>query len=163
MTPRDHDTALTPSLLDRLTDLEPDHRAERPRRPWEIRNEIRAALCRDLADLLNVRRAEEAVDPLYQETAASILSFGVADFTSYNLKNGIEQEMVRRSIENAIRNFEPRIHGISVVLEPPEQLVPVLRFQITALLRVDPESDPVVFDAALQRDSRRLAVSGGES
>jgi type VI secretion system protein ImpF len=163
MTPRDHDSALTPSLMDRLTDLEPDHRAETPRRPWDIRNEMRAALCRDLADLLNVRRADEAVNPLYQEAAASMLSFGVADFTSYNLKNGIEQEMVRRSIENAIRNFEPRISGVSVMLEPPDPLQPVLRFQITALLRVDPESGPVVFDAALQRDSRRLAISGGVS
>src|ERR1035441_4610598 len=77
MTPRDHDSALTPSLMDRLTDLEPDHRAETPRRPWDIRNEMRAALCRDLADLLNVRRADEAVNPLYQEAAASMLSFGV--------------------------------------------------------------------------------------
>jgi type VI secretion system protein ImpF len=163
MTPRDHHAALTPSLVDRLTDLEPDRRAETPRRSWDIRDEIRAALCRDLADLLNVRRADEAVDPIYRETAESILSFGVADFTSYNLKNGIEQEMVRRSIENAIRKFEPRINCIAVVLEPLDPLVPVLRFQITALLRADPESEPVVFDAALQRDSRRLAISGGAS
>ena len=161
MAPRDHDTSLTPSLLDRLTDLEPDRRTETPRRPWDIREDIRAALCGDLADLLNVRRAEEAVDPLYRETAASILSFGVADFTSYNLKNGIEQEMVRRSIENAIRNFEPRLNCIAVALEPPDPLRPVLRFQITSLLRIDPESEPVVFDAALQRDSRRMAISGG--
>jgi type VI secretion system protein ImpF len=163
MTRRDHDAALTPSLVDRLTDLEPDHRAETPRRPWDTRDEIRAALCRDLADLLNVRRADEVVDPIYRETAESILSFGVADFTSYNLKNGIEQEMVRRSIENAIRNFEPRINCMAVVLEPPDPLLPVLRFQITALLRADPESEPVVFDAALQRDSRRLGISGGAS
>ncbi len=159
MAPRDQETPFR-SLLDRLTDLEPDRRAEAPPSAWEVRRELKEALCRDLSDLLNVRRADEPVDPAYKETAESILSFGVADFTSYNLKNGIEQERVRRSIEQAIRRFEPRLSGVTVSLEPPDPLQPVLRFQISALLRVDPAAGPVVFDAALHRDSRRLAVSG---
>ncbi|MBZ5584433.1 MAG: type VI secretion system baseplate subunit TssE [Acidobacteriia bacterium] len=159
MTPRD-EVAPFQSLLDHLTDLEPDRRAEAPPSPWELRREMKAALCRDLTDLLNVRRADEPVDPVYKESAESILSFGVADFTSYNLKNGIEQERVRRSIEQAIRRFEPRLSGVTVSLEPPDPLQPVLRFQISALLRIDPGAGPVIFDAALHRDSRRLAVAG---
>jgi len=160
MSPHDSDWPLTPSLLDRLTDLDPDRSQEVPQPDWEIRREIKAALCRDLTDLLNVRRAEEPVNPSYQETAESILTFGLADFTSFNLKNGIEQEMVRRSMEAAIRHFEPRLSGVTVSLEAPDEQTPVLQFQIAATLKIDAASEPVVFDAALHRDSRRMAVSG---
>lgn len=163
MSPHDSEWPLTPSLLDRLTDSEPDRTAETWQSAWEIRREIKAALCRDLADLLNVRRGEEPVDAKYKEASASILSFGVADFTSYNLKNSIEQELVRRSIESAIRHFEPRLTGVTVSLETPDELTPVLRFQISAMLRIDEAPEPIVFDAALHRDSRRMAVSGEAS
>ena len=70
---------------------------------------FKASLCRDLAALLNMRRAEEDFDRSYQEATNSLLTFGVADFTSLNLKNGIDQERVRRSMERAIRQFEPRL------------------------------------------------------
>jgi type VI secretion system protein ImpF len=161
MPTRDPETALTPSLLDRLTDNAPDRRTEAPHTEWDLRRQIRAALCRDLTDLLNTRRADEEVNPVYRESAASILNYGVADFTSYNLLSGEEQERVRRSIESAIRRFEPRLAGVTVELEPPDPLLPVLRFEISATLRIGAAPERVVFNAALPRDSRRLTVSGG--
>jgi type VI secretion system protein ImpF len=151
------------SILDRLIDLEPDSRREPRTNSWDEMRELKASLCRDLTALLNTRRAEEDFPATFEESANSLLSFGVVDFTARDLKNGVEQERLRRSIERAIRRFEPRLTGVSVSIDEPDPLKPVLQFQIAAMLRIQPASEPVLFDVTLQRESRRMAVSGGNS
>jgi len=155
----ENQAGVTLSILDRLTGLEPGKARSSF---WEDTREYKASLCRDLAALLNTRRAEDEIDPSYEEVNNSILAFGVADFTSYNLKNGVEQERVRRSIERAIHLFEPRLTRVTVSLEPTDGTRPVLQFQISATLRLQP-AEPVQFDATVRRDSRRVAVSGADS
>jgi type VI secretion system protein ImpF len=151
------------SLLDRLTDLTRGTKREVRSSPWDEMRELKVSICRDLAALLNTRRAEEDFPPSYKEATNSLLSFGVIDFTSYNLKSGVDQEKVRRSIERAIRQFEPRLARVTVSIEEPDPLRPVLQFQIAAVLRIEPAGESVEFDVTLQRDSRRIAVSGGDS
>ncbi len=151
------------SLLDRLLDFQPESQKEALPSRWEQLRELRAAVCRDLSALLNTRRAEQDFDPAYEEATSSLLTFGITDFTSYNLKNGVEQELVRRSIERAIRQFEPRLASVSVSVQEPDPLRPILQFQIEALLRAEPAAEPVVFDVSLHRESRRVAVSGENS
>src|SRR5271169_307650 len=129
------------SLLDRLIDLEPDSKRDARTSDWEEMRQLKAALCRDLAALLNTRRAEEDFPPGYEEATNSLLSFGVIDFTSYNLKGRIDQERVRRSIERAVRLFEPRLARVTVSMEEPDPLRPVLQFQIVATLRVEPAAE----------------------
>lgn len=162
--PEDHNqVAVVPSLLDRLTDLEPDSKREARSNPWEEMREFKVALCRDLSALLNTRRSEEDFPPGYEDATNSLLSFGVVDFTTYDLRNGVERERVRRSIEQAVRQFEPRLARVTVSVEEPDPLRPVLQFQIAAMLRTEPASEPVVFDVTLQRESRRVSVTGGQS
>jgi type VI secretion system protein ImpF len=148
---------VTASILDRLTDFDPQ--LERRSGYWQDVRDLKASVCRDLAALLNTRRAEEDFDPVFEEAANSLLTFGVLDFTGYNLKNGIEQEQLRRSMERSIRLFEPRLSRVTVSLEAPDPVRPLLRFQISGLLRIHPALEPVVFDATVHRDSRRIAVS----
>jgi type VI secretion system protein ImpF len=147
----------TLSILDRLTEK------QTPASSWDEMREIKRSLCDDLAALLNTRRAEEDFDEQYEQAANSVLTYGVTDFTSYNLTNTIEQERLRRSIERAIRLFEPRLTRVNVILEEPDPLRPVLRFQIEAVLRTETPGEPVLFDAMLYRDSRRISVSGANS
>src|SRR5207237_9192591 len=71
--------------------------------------EVKASLCEDLAALLNTRRAESDFDSSYEQATNSLLTFGVADFTPYHLRNGVEQERVRHSLARAIRLLEPRL------------------------------------------------------
>ena len=144
------------SLLDRLAAI------ESPLSQWEHRRELERSLCRDLTDLLNTRRAEQDFDARFEEATNSLLSFGIPDFTSYDLKNTIEQERVRCSIERAIRQFEPRLARVKVLLEKTELGRPSLRFHVEAQLRDGADAEDVVFDATLQRDSRRIAVSGAD-
>src|SRR5690348_13137633 len=124
------------SLLDRLIDSQPGALQEQPMNEWEQLRSFKASLCRDLSALLNTRRAELDFDPVYQESTDSLLSFGITDFTAYNLKNAVDQEQVRRSIERAIRQFEPRLTRVAVSVEEPDPLRPVLKFQVEATLRI---------------------------
>ncbi|HTS61983.1 MAG TPA: type VI secretion system baseplate subunit TssE [Candidatus Acidoferrales bacterium] len=151
------------SLVDRLIDDQPGVQREVPPSASEQMRQFKAALCRDLTALLNTRRAEQDFDKAYEASADSLLSFGIADFTSFNLKSAAEQELVRLSIERAVREFEPRLAGVEVTVEEPDPARPELRFQISALLRTEPAVQPVLFDATLRRESRRISVSGGSS
>jgi len=149
------------SLLDRLTDANPQARRETPLTTWEEEREFKAGLCRDLTALLNTRRALQDFDPVFEQATDSLLSFGITDFTSYNLRNSLEQDRVRLSMERAIRQFEPRLTQVEVLLIPVDTSRPVLQFQITAGMRMQAAESPVVLDATLQRDSRRVNVYGG--
>jgi type VI secretion system protein ImpF len=149
--------------VDRLIDLQPESQSEAPLSSWEQLRQLKSSLCRDLSALLNTRRAEQDFDPAYEEATNSLLSFGITDFTSYNLKSGAEQDQVRLSIERAIRQFEPRLARVSVSIQEPDPLRTVLEFQIDALLRVGPAAESVVFGVSLHRESRRVAVSGGNA
>src|SRR5262245_7967815 len=140
MSARDAEVAVTLSILDRLT----GSRAT-PSRSWGDFHQLRASLCQDLSDLLNTRRSEDDWDSNYPEAANSLLTYGIPDFTSYNLQNAVEQERVRRSIERAIRRFEPRLTRVTVVLEETDPLRPTLRFQISAVLKMEPSSEAVLF------------------
>jgi len=153
---------VTLSLLDRLTDLDPDSSREGRSSEWEDLRTAKESLCRDLGAILNTRRREDEIDARFEDLNNSVATFGVTDFTSYNLLNGVEQERVRRSIERAIRCFEPRLTRVTVSLDPVDPLRPMLQFQIHALLRIHP-AEPVSFSATLYRDSRRVAVSGAAS
>lgn len=159
----DNQAGVVLSLLDRLIDLDPESKREARSNPWEEMRALKLSLCRDLTALLNTRRAEEDFAASYEESTNSLLSFGVADFTSYDLKSGADQERVRRSIERAVRQFEPRLARVTVSVEEPDPLKPVLQFQIAAMMRTEPASESVVFDVTLQRESRRMAVSGGSA
>jgi type VI secretion system protein ImpF len=163
MTAVDSELGIHLSLLDRLTDLQPESKAEGRMSPWEEMREIKAGLCRDLSALLNTRRAEADFDPEFEQATKSILTFGVTDFTALNLKSRLEQDRVRLSIERAIRQFEPRLTRVAVTVEEADALRPVLRFEVSALLRIDPGGQAVLFDATLYRDSRRIAVTGADS
>jgi type VI secretion system protein ImpF len=163
MSAHEQEAGVTLSLLDRLTDPEPDSTREAPLSPWEEMRQFKDSLCRDLAALLNTRRAEEDFDPAYEQATASLLTFGVTDFTSYNLKAQIDQDCVRRSIERSIRQFEPRLTRVTVSVDQFDPLRPVVRFQVSAMLRAEPASDALLFDITLHRESRRIAVTGANS
>jgi type VI secretion system protein ImpF len=159
MANRDLQPEVTASLLDRLFDLYPESQHDESRTTDEQVREFRSALCRDLSALLNTRRAEEDFDHSYEESVNSLLTFGIIDFTAYNLKNDMDQEHLRRSMERSIRRFEPRLDRVTVSIEEADSQRPALRLQISAVLRTE-AAEPVVFDATVQRDSRRVAVSG---
>lgn len=145
------------SLLERLTNPEANQLGVNSLGYERL---LKAAIRRDLTALLNTRRAEVELDPKFEHSANSLLTFGVIDFTSLNLTSEADQERVRYSVERAIRHFEPRLSHVSVLLEQPNSTAPLLRFTVEATLQVGTRRENVTFPVALHRDFRRIAISG---
>jgi type VI secretion system protein ImpF len=158
MNPRT-ETPLTPSLLDRLTDEQPGVSRDSYLGPWEQQRQVRAAIRRDLTTLLNIRRTDD-IPSEFEQVRASLLTMGILDYTSLNLMNPENQELLRRSIERAIRQFEPRLTRVSVALEIPESRLLTLRFRIDAMQRTHSSPVPMYLDAVVRADTRRFEVTG---
>jgi type VI secretion system protein ImpF len=100
---------LQPALLDRLTDLDPEHREEtRDKRVLSMR-ELRASVLRDLGWILNASRLEsvQSLDD-YPYAAHSVLNFGIPDMTGLTA-SGLDVTVLERAVRQAIWDFEPRI------------------------------------------------------
>lgn len=118
----------------------------------------RLAVQRDLDALLNTRREERLVPSTFHESAKSLLNFGIPDFAVYNLKSPADQNRLRRAIEAAVREFEPRLGNVSVTLEGWDEARPVLRYRLEALLKLEPAPEQVAFETEIEADSGRFSV-----
>ena len=153
----EHTTDLAPSLLDRLAPVE-ENRGEIGSRRAE--DTIEESIMRDLEMLLNTRREEFLVPPEFEQTAASIVNFGVPDLAKCgSLSYGPEQVKLCRWIEEAIRTFEPRLCNVAVRVLDGENVASVLRFRVEA--KAEFAAGRVAFELGLKRDSRQLGVVPG--
>lgn len=100
---------LQPSLLDRLTDDEPDKQEESRDKRVLSATRLRDCVTRDISWLLNCVSLEVnvALDD-YPEVARSVLNFGIPDLTGASL-SGINSETLQRQLKDAILAFEPRL------------------------------------------------------
>lgn len=100
---------LQPSLLDRLTDDEPDKAEESRERRVLSMTQLRQSVLRDVGWLLNTRSLE-SVRTLadYTETAASVLNYGIRDLSGVTVK-GLDPGFLELEMREALRRFEPRI------------------------------------------------------
>lgn len=123
--------------------------------------ELRASVARDIETLLNTRR-ELLFDvaPEMEEVRKSILMFGLPDFTSYSLLNPQDRKSLRRSVEETLETFEPRLKSVRVTLETRDKYDMTLRFRIDALLRTDPAPEPIMLNASLSVVNSQYSVSG---
>src|SRR5262245_44520400 len=146
-------------VLDRLIDERPEEREEGvPSYATALRATLEAVR-RDLQWLLNYRRSDEELRSRDTgEIGRSLATYGIPDLTSVNLKSEREKERVRRSIEAAVRRFEPRLDRVRVVPVEKGPQESVTHFRIDALLRVDPAPEPVSFDTAVQWQDREVRV-----
>jgi type VI secretion system protein ImpF len=100
---------LQPSLLDRLTDEEPDSTAEpRERRVLSLRT-LRQGVLRDLAWLLNTTNLLSVVDAgKLPHLANSVVNYGVPDLSGISVSS-LNLDKLERAIRQAIWDFEPRL------------------------------------------------------
>jgi len=109
---------LQPSLLDRLIDADPKSKAESADVRALTRQQLRAAVLRDLSWLFNATRDEPdpasdqaegiALWAANEEARRSVLNFGMPAFAGLTLSS-LNNGAIESSIEEAIRQFEPRI------------------------------------------------------
>ncbi len=105
---------LQPSLLDRLTDEEPDKKDEPLSRRIMSMVMIRRAVLRDLAWLLNCP-CKSLSDEIYEFPLASrsVLNYGMPDLTGLTA-SGIPASRLVSMVRDAIHTYEPRIVGQSL-------------------------------------------------
>ncbi len=100
---------LQPSLLDRLTDDEPDKAVESRDKRVISASRLREYVTRDIAWLLNtVNLGDESVLADYPEVARSVLNFGIPDLTGAAIAD-VDAAGLQRRLREAIFTFEPRL------------------------------------------------------
>ena len=72
------------------------------------------------------------------------------------------REVLRKEIERCIRQFEPRLVQVAVIMvKPKDELDTTLHFRIEALLHADPAPEPISFDTVVNAATTDIEVSGG--
>jgi type VI secretion system protein ImpF len=146
------------ALLDRLIDREPANRSEAPR-PISLAD-LKDAVRRDLIALLNSRRTPHEPPAAARELAHSVYCYGLPELTGVRFHAGEDHRKVARVIESAIVAFEPRLLHPVVSVQAVPTAGRVLRFQIEALLRVEPGPARVFFDTTLELTSGQYNIGG---
>ncbi|MCI0391508.1 MAG: type VI secretion system baseplate subunit TssE [Acidobacteria bacterium] len=155
----DNDTRITPSVLDRLIDHEPQLSRETPASRSQSLIDLKQAVKRDLEWLLNARQVVGGVPPELKELSRSLAAYGLPDFTAVSVKSPADQMRMQRALEMAISAFEPRLENITVSLSPVRDVDHKLRFRIDARIKVEPAPEPVTFDTVLQASTNQYVVN----
>lgn len=158
MSRTDHEIRITPSVLDRLIDFEPKETKEAPKSRSRSLAELKQSVKRDLEWLLNTRNLAYEIPETLEEVQKSVLLYGLPDFTGFTPRNPNEHKRLVKSLENAIKFFEPRFLDVKISVEPISNVERVLKFKIEARLDVEPTPEPIVFDTVLQLGSGDFEV-----
>jgi len=100
---------LQPSLLDRLTDYEPEKTKESSSQQSMSHSQFKNAVIRDLGWLLNSVALDVCVDlKRFPEVQRSVLNYGLPDLSGHT-SSTVDVVSVEKAIRAAILQFEPRI------------------------------------------------------
>ena len=158
------ESQLLPSLLDRLLDDHPEESREPAWRDVQVVRVLKASLCRDLQNLLNAHRLLAVIPEAYAELKTSLLNYGLPDLQSMEVREDHDLGLLCRLIEESIQAFEPRLQGVRVRpvidAEGRKQIDRRVRFEIEAVLVVEPLREPVLFSSLLDVSSGEFAVEG---
>ena len=155
---------VTPSLLDRLTDDEPEKTQEtRTERTYSL-EAYRASVLRDLSWLLNSTSLEVRsmidVSP-YDEILSSVLNYGMPDLSGTSL-SGLDTATVEKTVRDAILQFEPRLvpRSLRITSVKGENKMSgnALSFEIDAELKANPISERVLLRTRLDLETGDMAV-----
>lgn len=153
------DQRASASLLDRLTDEQPDQLHDRPQSAAESVSRLRASVQRDVEALLNARRPWRSVPGAWPQLRTSPLHYGIADFTAGAFNDPGEREVLRAGIEEAVRRFEPRLTQVEVQFgDTPSPLRATLSLRIDALLLMDPQPQAISFDTLIDTPTADVSL-----
>lgn len=150
---------ITPSVLDRLLDYEPDQSADPPKSRTRSLNELKQSVRRDLERLLNSKFIRDEIPENLEEVNQSMAIYGLPDFSTLSSKNNTDKAVIINNVSKALKLFEPRFVNLKVTIEEADKYSQGLRFRIQASLKVEPTPEPVVFDTVLQVGSGMFSVT----
>jgi type VI secretion system protein ImpF len=153
---------LQPSLLDRLSDDEPNNTDEpRERRVLSLRT-LREGVLRDLAWLLNSTNLLSVVDTAkLPHLANSVLNYGIPDLSGNSVSN-LNLGKLERGIRQAIWDFEPRLIRSTVTVKALAGVGAVLNkvtFEIEADLWAQPYPERLYLKTELDLERGAVVLS----
>ena len=154
----DNEVRITPSVLDRLLDYEPEKSREVLHSRAKSLRELKQCVKRDLEWLLNTRQSNTELPPDLKEVNSSVAAYGLPDITAVGVKSTADQNRLRRAIEGALNTFEPRLGDVRVTVEPIQDGVRVVHFLFDARLKVEPSHEPLTFDNIIRPGSSECVV-----
>jgi type VI secretion system protein ImpF len=162
MVQREIERTVQPSLIDRLTDLEPRIPGDPRITVAESVRQFKASVQRDLEWLLNTRRIPEPAPSGLDEVEHSLYAFGLPDISSISRDSPHARQRLLRQIEDAIAIFEPRLTDVKITMLEleGEQRRRELHFAVEATLRMDPNPEHVVFDTVLHFSNGEYELAG---
>jgi type VI secretion system protein ImpF len=148
---------LLPALFDRLI---VNAAGDSERSHFQHLRDLRQSVRRDLEFLLNTRRRCKPISTVPGALEQSLVTYGMPDFAAAGLSAQTAAAAICREIQQTIERFEPRLSHVHVIaVDSDEPMDRRLRFRIEAMLRVEPDPEPVVFDSALDPSATSFEVN----
>jgi type VI secretion system protein ImpF len=157
---------LQPSLLDRLTDHNPTAKRETADQQALTMQQLRQAVLRDLAWLLNATNLVTVEEDLSERPmiAASTLNFGIPGFAGMIESSG-RVTALEKELAAAIKRFEPRIRpeSLRVRARGSDESSTSLVFEIEGELWAQPVPQQLFVQTQIEVETRLAVVSEGKS
>jgi type VI secretion system protein ImpF len=147
------------SLLERLTDDEPDREREGATQPDITRARLRQSIVRDLSLLFNTSPLASSTDlNAYPEVSASTVNYGIDCRVGVELE-AVDPSALRWEIALALQRFEPRFAQDSIEVSLVEEsTTDSFQFRIEAELQVAPKPFRMVMRTEHDRRSNNVKV-----
>ena len=154
---------LQPSMLDRLTDHNPEKKKESTAQQSMSQKEFKDAVIRDLGWLLNSVSLDVCVDlEPYPEVKHSVLNYGLPDISGHT-SSTVNVKTIERSLIQAIRDFEPRIIRntlrVKVHSDPSDMSHNSLIFEIEGAVFGQPSPFQIVLRSELNLECGEFNVT----
>jgi type VI secretion system protein ImpF len=164
MTELTHRERLQPSLLDRLTDEEPDQKQESRNKRVLSPSRLRESVRRDLVWLFNASNIvtlEPEVAKL-PHVKTSVINYGLPDFTGHTASS-VDVRALERLLREAIWSFEPRLLKdtvrVRLDVEPEEMTHNSMTFSIEGELWAQPLPLRLFFRTEIDLETGEVEIS----
>jgi type VI secretion system protein ImpF len=148
-----------PSLLDRLIDDDPMQVKDASKPVSTLLKDIKANIRRDLENLLNTRIYNQTDIDGYKELDKSVINYGLPDFSREQLEAEDNHHVLTNMVEIVIDRYEPRFKRVQVEINPiGDEHERTLYLKISAVLMVEPDSIPLIFDSRIRTVDRSLKL-----
>lgn len=145
------------SILDKLIDENPDKEVEKKKSTYDLYQEVKGGIRRDLENLLNTKIDWQLIPEHLTELNRSLVNYGLPDFTSTNLSSKQARMEFVAKIEAIIVKFETRFERVQVELnEQSDEVERELHFTIRALLKGDDNQEIVAYSSRVDSISRTV-------
>ena len=156
---------LQPSLLDRLTDNEPNNPQEGAERRVMSLSQLKASVLRDLAWLFNTSSLFDPESAAQMPAGTSVINFGMPPLAGHTASS-IDVQAVEALLAETIATYEPRILKgslrIRAQLESGEMNHNALSFEIEGDLWAEPVPLRLLLSTALDLETGHVKVLPAE-